>query len=226
MPFARIAGLAALASLPALVAAAPARGQSVESTIDRAVAAWAKVKTVRGTFDQTVTNPLTGTSGSAHGTYAQERPNRLAIRFLPPQADAIVADGTTLWIYLPSSAPGQVIKRRATDGQSVPIDLTGQFLDQPRAKYVITAAGTKTVDGHATHALTLVPKPGASSPFTKATVWVDDDDSLIREFEETETSGVVRHVHLTAVTPNAGVERSAFTFSVPAGVKIVDQTKG
>jgi outer membrane lipoprotein carrier protein len=221
--FARIA---ALSALPALMIAAPARAQSVESTIDRAVAAWAKVKTVRGTFDQTVTNPLIGTSASAHGNYAQERPNRLAIRFLPPQSDAIVSDGTTLWIYLPASAPGQVIKRRATDRESVPIDLTGQFLDAPRSKYDITAAGTKTVDGHATHALNLVPKAGASSPFTKATVWIDDDDSLIREFEETETSGVVRHVHLTSVNPNVNVDRSTFTFTVPAGVKIVDQTKG
>lgn len=79
-----LARIAALAALPVLVAWAPARAQSVESTIDRAVAAWSKVKTVRGTFDQTVTNPLTGTSASAHGNYAQERPNRLAIRFLPP----------------------------------------------------------------------------------------------------------------------------------------------
>ena len=220
------AGIAALFAVPTLIAGTPLRAQSVGATIDRAVAAWAKVKTVRGTFDQTVTNPLTGTSASARGEYAQERPNRLAIHFLPPQADAIVSDGATLWIYLPSSAPGQVIKRRATDGASVPIDLTGQFLDAPRSKYDITAGGTKTVDGHATHALALVPKAGASSPFTKATVWVDDDDSLIREFEETETSGVVRHVHLTTVSPNAAVDRSAFTFAVPAGVKIVDQTKG
>lgn len=223
MTLARLAGLAAL---PLLAATGSLHAQTVESIIDRAVAAWAKVKTVRGSFDQTVTNPLVGATGSAHGDYVQERPNRLSIRFRAPQSDAIVSDGTTLWIYLPSSAPGQVIKRRATDGASVPIDLTGQFLDEPRSKYDITAAGTKTVDGHATHALTLVPKAGSSSPFTKATVWVDDDDSLIREFEETETSGIVRHVHLTTVATNAAIDRSAFTFAVPAGVKIVDQTKG
>ena len=29
----------------------------------------------------------------------------------------------------------------------------------------------------------LMPKAGTNAPFTKATVWVDDDDSLIREFE-------------------------------------------
>ena len=217
---------AGLMLVPALAAAAPLRAQSVETTIDRAVAAWAKVTTVRGTFEQTVTNPLTETSATARGDYAQERPSRLAIRFRQPLTDAIVADGKAIWIYLPSTAPGQVIKRAATDRAAIPIDLTGQFLDAPRTKYTITAAGTRTVDGRATHALMLVPKPGTSAAFTRATVWIDDNDSLIREFEETETSGIVRHVHLTAIELNAAIDRSVFTFVVPAGVKIVDQTKG
>src|SRR6185295_12734511 len=125
------------------------------------------------------------------------------------------------------SAPGQVIKRSATDKAAMPIDLTGQFLDAPRTKYDITAAPTptRTIDGHAARGLVLVPKKGASAPFTRATVWVDDDDSLIREFEEVEPSGVTRHIHLTAVEINAAVDRSTFTFNVPKGVKIVDQTK-
>jgi len=209
----------------ALATAAPsARAQATEA-VDRAVAAWGKVRTVRGTFEQTVTNPLTESNATTHGDYAQERPNRLSIRFRAPQTDAIVSDGQTLWVYLPSSAPGQVIKRPATDRASVPIDLTGQFLDSPRTKYNIVAAGTKTVDGHATHAVTLTPKPGTTSTFTKATVWIDDDDSLIREFEATETSGVVRHVHLTSVDVNAPVDRATFTFKAPKGVKVVDQMK-
>ena len=215
-----------LLAFGAMTTALPARAQSVTSTIDRATTAWAKVKTVRGTFDQTVTNSLVGSSASARGDYAQERPSRLAIRFHAPASDAIVADGKAVWIYLPSSAPGQVIKRSAADRASVPIDLTGQFLDSPRERYDISAAGTRTIDGHAAHALKLVPKKGMPAPFTTATVWIDDDDSLIREFEETENSGVVRHVHLTSVETNVAIDRAAFTFVVPAGVKIVDQTGG
>ena len=208
-----------------LAIAVPLHAQAVESTIDRAVSAWARVRTVRGTFEQSVMNPLTGSTASARGRYAQERPNHLAIRFSPPASDAIVSDGTALWIYLPSSAPGQAIKRSATDHGAVPIDLTGQFLDAPRAKYDISAAGTRTIDGHAAHGLTLVPKGAFPAAFSTATVWIDDDDSLIRDFEETESSGVVRHVHLTTLEPNATVDRSVFTFVVPKGVRVVDQTK-
>jgi outer membrane lipoprotein carrier protein len=208
------------------LAAAPLGAQSVDAAIDRAVAAWAKIKTVRGTFEQTVTNAITGSSASSRGTYVQERPGRLSIRFSSPASDAIVSDGNSVWVYLPSGAPGQVVKRSATDRGASPIDLTSQFLDSPRTKYDIAAAGTRTIDGHTAHGLNLVPKKSASGgPFTKATVWVDDDDSLIREFEETEPSGVTRHIHLTTMETNVSVERSEFTFTVPKGVKVVDQTK-
>ena len=208
-----------------VLGAAPLGAQSVDATIDRAVAAWAKIKTVRGTFEQTVSNSLTGSSAVARGKYVQQRPNRLAIRFTQPASDAIVSDGKYVWVYLPSTAPGRVVKRPATDRASTPIDLTGQFLDEPRAKYDIAPAGTRTVDGHAAHGLTLTPKAGVNAPFTKATVWVDDDDALIREFEETEPTGVTRHVRLTSLEPNVAVERQAFEFAVPSGAKVVDQTK-
>lgn len=217
-------GVAALV-IAVTTAGAPLAAQSVGSTIDRAVAAWSRIKTVRGSFEQTVTNSLTGSSASSRGQYAQERPNLLSIRFSQPASDAIVSDGKVVWIYLPSSAPGQVIKRSATDGSQSPIDLTGTFLDSPRTKYDISGAPPKTVDGHATHGLTLVPKPGATAPFTKATVWVDDDDAFIREFDETEPNGVTRHVHLTSLEPNAAVSKQTFTFAVPSGVKVVDRTK-
>jgi outer membrane lipoprotein carrier protein len=217
---------AAWASLAAAsLTARAAHAQSVDATIDRAVAAWAKVRTVRGNFDQTVTNPLTGSSATAHGEFAQERPNRLSIRFNPPDSGAIVADGRYLWIYLPTSAPGQVIKRSATDRGAVPIDITGQFLDAPKSKYDISAAGTRTVDGHPAHGLALVAKSAAASPTVKATVWVDDDDAIIREFESTEQSGVVRHIKLTSLELNGPVSRNLFAFAVPKGAKVVDQTR-
>jgi len=205
--------------------ASQAHAQSVDPTIDRAVAAWAKIKTVRGTFEQTVSNTLTGSTATARGQYAQERPSLLSIRFTQPASDAIVSDGKAVWVYLPSSAPGQVLKRPAADRSQTPIDLTGTFLDSPRTKYDIAPAAAKTVDGHATHGLVLTPKSGVAVPFTKATVWVDDDDAYIREFNVTEESGISRHIHLTAVEPNAAVPKSLFSFSIPSGVKVVDQTK-
>ena len=217
--------LGVAAAVAAAVATAPLRAQTAaDAPIDRAVAAWAEVRTVKGTFEQTVSNSLTGTSATARGEYVQERPNRLAIRFLQPASDAIVADGKFVWLYLPTSAPGQVIKRSATDRASLPIDLTGQFLDAPRARYDITPLGPRAAAGRPAHGFELVAKKGAPAPFTRATVWVDDEDSFVRDFEETEPSGVTRHIVLTSFEPNVPVNRAAFTFTVPKGVKVVDQT--
>ena len=204
-------------------AASAVPAQSMDATLDRASAAWTKVKTARATFEQTVTNSLTGSSATARGEFQQQRPSRLAVRFTEPAGDRIVSDGKSVWIYLPSSAPGQVVKRSATDGAAIPVDITGQFLDDPRAKYTVSDAGSATVGGRPTKALTLVPKTGVNAPFTKATVWVDDDDALIRQFEVIEPSGITRRVRITSLDVNVPVDRDAFTFSPPHGVRILER---
>ena len=211
-------------SLVMLVAgAASAAAQSPDATLDRAVDAWSKVKTARATFEQTLTNSLTGSSSNARGEFLEQRPNRLSIRFTEPAGDRIVSDGASVWVYLPSSAPDQVIKRRATDESAMPIDLTGEFLDNPRARYDVAAAGTGTIEGHAAHELLLVPKAGQSAPFLRARVWVDDDDGLVRQFEVVESSGLTRRIRITSLEVNVPVERTAFTFTPPAGVRIVSR---
>lgn len=211
-------------SLVMLVAAAPCvAAQSTDQVLDRAVAAWGKVKTARATFEQTITNPLTGSSGNARGEFQQQRPNKLSIRFTEPAGDRIVSDGASVWVYLPSSAPGQVVKRSASDASAIPLDITGEFLTDPRSRYAVSDAATATVAGHAAHALALAPKPDMQAPFTKATIWVDDDDGLIRQFETVEQSGVTRRVRITSLELNVPVERSTFTFTPPAGVRVVER---
>lgn len=207
-----------------LVVTAPAlAAQTPDQTLDRAVAAWSKVKTARASFEQTVTNSLTGSSATARGDFQQQRPNKLSIRFTDPASDRIVSDGSNVWVYLPSSAPGQVIKRAANDESAVPIDITGEFLTDPKSRYTVTAAGTETVSGHAAHALTLVPKPGTNAVFDRATIWVDDDDALVRQFEAAEHSGITRRVRITSLDVNVPVDRNAFTFTPPSGVRIIDR---
>lgn len=207
-----------------LAAAAPCvAAQSTDQVLDRAVAAWGKVRTARATFEQTITNSLTGSTGNARGEFQEQRPNKLAIRFIEPPGDRIVSDGSAVWLYLPSSSPGQVIKRSAADASAIPLDITGEFLTDPRGRYVVASAGSATVAGHDAHALSLTPKADTQAPFTKATIWVDDDDGLIRQFETVEQSGVTRRVRITSLELNVPVERSTFTFTPPAGVRIVER---
>jgi outer membrane lipoprotein carrier protein len=211
------AAIAALALAPHVV-----RAQSVEQTIDRAVAAWAAARTVRASFEQTLTNPLTGREVTARGEFQKRGRDRIAVRFTDPAGDRIVADGRSLWIYLPSTAPDQVIRRSAAQGANS-VDLTAQLLTAPRSKYNITAAGTATVDGRPARGLVLVPKREGSQLFARATVWVDDRDGLVRLFEVTDDNGVTRRIRLTSIRVNVAVDASAFRFTPPKGVRVIEQ---
>ena len=200
-------------------ASAPLRRQG--DLLDRAVAAWAKVRTVRGTFEQTIVNSLTGRTMTTTGEYQQDRPGKLSVVFAAPANDRIVADGKNVWLFLPSSAPDQVIKTPLGPGGTGTMDLTAQFLVAPRSKYAIAPAGALSVSGRPTHAFALVPKTAGGAPFKTATVWIDDADAVIRQFEVTETSGVQRRVRLTSFKTNVPVDASAFVFTPPTGVRIV-----
>jgi outer membrane lipoprotein carrier protein len=205
------------------VVRAPVVRQSVDATIDRAISAWSKVRTLKATFEQTVMNPITGSAMMAKGELQQRKPNRLAISFSDPAGDRIVADGKFVWVFLQSATPGQVLKLSNTDVGAASTDLIGQFLTTPRSKYEATDAGADKVGGRNARVLVLVAKPGMLLPFTRAKVWVDDTDGLIRQFESTDANGLSRKVRLLTLSPNASVDTSAFTFRVPANVRVVER---
>ena len=196
---------------------------SVDATITRAQSAWAKVKTLRATFDQSITNPITGSAMESKGTLQQRKPNKLAITFTDPAGDRIVADGKFVWVFLQSATPGQVIKLANTDVGAASTDLIGQFLGTPRSKYDAVDAGTDKVGGRTARALVLTAKAGQQLPFVRAKVWVDSADALIRQFESTDPMGITRKVKITAMSPNAAVRGDAFTFKVPTGVRVVER---
>lgn len=207
----------------ALLCAPAPKAQSVDATIKRAVAAWAKVKTLRATFEQTLINPITGSALTSKGQFQQRKPNRLAITFTDPAGDRIVADGKFVWVYLQSATPGQVIKLTSTDAGAASTDLIGQFLNTPRKQYDAVDAGADTVGARAARALVLTAKPGEQLAFVRAKVWVDAADGLIRQFESTDANGVTRKVRLLTLSPNAAVDTGAFTFTVPKNVRIVER---
>lgn len=216
----RIITLSAIA-----IAAFPfaAGAQSADAIIDRAVAAYNRLTSMRAEFRQTLTNPVTGTTQTTSGVILRKKPNLLNINF--ETGDRITADGSTLWMYLPSSAPGQVVRMPYTGANASAVDPADQFLDSPRSRFTVTSSGTATVGGRATHILTLVPKR-ANSQFTSAKVWIDDRDSSIRQFDVETANGLRRHVVITSFTPNPDVGKSSFRFAVPKGARIVDQSRG
>ena len=82
-------------------------------------------------------------------------------------------------------------------------------------------AGTLAVSGKPTHGYNLIPKSAGSSPFQVATVWIDDADATIRQFEVVEANGLRRQIRLTSFKTNVPVDAAVFVFTPPAGVRVV-----
>lgn len=205
-----------------LLPAASLVAQQPDAIFQRAVTAYKNAETISARFDQTVTNPLTDRALSTSGELMRRRPNLLSISFAGANPDRIVADGSNLWVYLPSSAPGQVIKVPAAAGETgMLVDPMGQILSAPVGSYAISDAGTATIAGRATHAITLAPK-SRGALFTKATLWIDDTDGLVRQLESIEPSGLVRKITVTRFRTNVAIPRSAFQFTPPANTRIID----
>jgi outer membrane lipoprotein carrier protein len=212
-----------IAAIALTVLPLAARAQSADAIIDRAAAAYARLNSMRADFRQTLTNPLTGNTQTTKGVILRRKPNLLSIDF--ESGDRVAADGSTLWFYLPSSAPGQVIRMPYSGDNAITVDPANQFLNSPRTRFTVTLAGAANLAGRATHAVTLVPKR-PNPAFTSAKVWIDDNDSSIRQFDLETANGLRRHVVITSFTANPDLSRASFRFTVPKGVKVVDQTSG
>jgi outer membrane lipoprotein carrier protein len=198
------------------------QAQDVATTdlLDRAAAQYRAARTLRAPFEQTLTNPLTQTSRSARGELAQHGRQRFALRFTDPAGDAIVSDGRFLWMYLPSTAKGQVMKLPLAAGAG--LDFISELLSSPREHYVVAALDGETVGGRRTAVFSLTPKK-ASAPFTRARLWIGRDDALLWQVETVEPSSLIRRVRFTAVHLNVRLPRGVLAFVPPTGVRIVDQ---
>ena len=190
--------------------------------LDRAVAAYANVRTIRANFTLVVKDPMIGDTTTSSGEFLEQRPGKYALRWSHPRGDAIVADGRNQWVYLPSSAPGQVVRSslgHAASGEGV--DIIGEFVDRPRERFTVAYERADQVAGRAADVLALTPKD-RNAPYTRVLIWVDRADSLVRRIEVAEGSGTTRLFTLDRVRLNAAIAPSQFTFTPPRGARVVD----
>ena len=199
----------------------PATAQdSVSSALlDRSASQYRAARTVRAPFEQTLTNPLTQTSRPARGEFTQRGRRRFALRFTEPAGDAIVSDGKFVWMYLPSTAKGQVMKMPLAVGAG--LDFIGELLSAPREHYAVALLADDTVGGHRTAVFALTPR-NAGAPFTSARLWIGRDDAILWQLETVEPTSLVRRVRFTAMHLNVTLPRGALIFVPPAGMRIVD----
>jgi outer membrane lipoprotein carrier protein len=212
----RAAALGAVLAFGALRA-----GAQQDSLLDRAARNVRTARTMQASFEQSLTNPDLGKTTTSRGEFVQQGAAKFAFRFTDPAGDAIVADGAALWVYLPSSARGQVLKLSIAQGAQ--LDLINQLLTAPRTSYMIANGGVAPLDGADAAQFTLTPKV-TTAPFTKAVIWIDTASAVVRQIEATEPSGLIRRIRFRNVRTDGELRPDALTFVVPPNVKVLDAT--
>jgi outer membrane lipoprotein carrier protein len=194
----------------------------VRALLGRAEARYDSLHSLRARFEQVLRVPLLDQSREGHGTWYQEGRARFRMDFVEPAGDLIVADGTHLWLYYPSTNPGQVV-RTTLEGDPTGmamVDLEGRIFREARTGYDAELDGTEKVDGRTTCRVVLTPRDEASTTYRKVRVWVGAGDLLVRRFEITEENGTVRTITLSDLHPDASIADSLFRFTPPAGVDV------
>jgi outer membrane lipoprotein carrier protein len=199
-----------------------AQAQDANELIGRASRVYRSLASLRADFVQVIDNPMID-SAESKGTLIQSGDAKLSMRFSDPPGEAIVIDGKHVWIYTPSTVPGQVIRMRVPSGGPVyGYNLLAWLLDRPAERYRASYLRSERIAGRNTDVIELVPAV-PDLPFTRAIVWLDREDALPRKLEIKEQSGATRTLSLSRIRANEAVPKQVFTFKVPAKARVVDQ---
>src|SRR5207302_1940411 len=83
-----------------------------------------------------------------------------------------------LWLYTPSTTPGQVIRSRIPEYGTTGPNLIGQFVEQPRERYTAQYVRADSLpDASPVDVIRLVPN-GHEQPYSEAKIWVGRADAL------------------------------------------------
>ena len=191
-----------------------------QAIMKRAAAAYSNVRSMKASFTQTLVNPLLGRRITSRGTIYQQRPDKFLMQFSDPAGDVIVGDGTSFWVYYPSSDAKQVIKAPASSGAGA-VDLQAQFLGDPERRFNAKLNGTEQVDGRPAYVITLTPT--GEEGYRSLKVWIDQRDHLARRFEITDMNDATRLINLSGLQTNVALDAGLFRFTPPQGARIVER---
>ena len=204
------------------VAPAAARAQDANALVGRSSRVYRSLTSLTADFVQLIDNPMID-SAESRGTLVQAGPDKLAMRFTDPPGEAVIIDGRSVWVYTPSTTPGQVIRMSVPSGGPVyGYNMLAWLLDRPAERYTASYLQADVVGGRSMDVVELVPAV-PDLPFEKAVLWLDRADGIPRRLEITEHSGATRTLTLSKVRVNQSVPESTFRFDVPSGVRVVDQ---
>jgi outer membrane lipoprotein carrier protein len=171
-------------------------------------------------FTQRIQNPVLESDETSAGVFYYRAPLRYRIAFSRPAGDVVVSTGDDVWIYLPSSQPGQVIKSAVTPATKglAPYQFIFDFKDQ----YEPALIGEEPVQGRPSYHLSLMPT-SAAAEYARAELWIDKQSWIARQTEVQDRQGIVRRFTLSDPKLDTPLDDSLFRFTPPPGVEVFEQ---
>ena len=147
------------------------------------------------------------------------KPGMMRWQYAKPERQVIIANGETLWIYLPQDR--QVIRDRVN--QSLGTRTPALFLaGQARLADVFSVLKTSTQvpsEGDVLR-LELLPKAGAI-PHGQVELGIDPSSYLVKRVRLVDLQGNTTTMWFTDIDTEAAVDASLFQFQVPPGVEVI-----
>lgn len=175
----------------------------------------------RADFVQVIDDSMLGQLVTKGRLY-QSGTSKLSMRFSDPAGDAIVMDGEALWVYTPSSAPGQVIKLPPPSGPGFGPNIVAWLLDNPTERYQVTFVRPDYLDGSSVDVIRLTPIDRTLA-FSRAVLWIGREDALPHRVEVRERTGALRTLTFSRIRTNQPVSDDLYRFDIPKGVRVIER---
>lgn len=208
----RAALLVALASSTAL--AQP----NADKLLKDVEANYKKPQHLMATFDQTVTNAITGKPAPSNGTFRVEKPDKLRFDYLQPKkADpkpktTMIFDGKQLWVI---DYPNLKVIQRSAEGDKLP-SLVTFFLGAGTLSrdFTVKLTSDAAFVPAGAEALELTPKT-ASAAYAKI-VLVLDAKHMVTQTTIVDSSGNTQTMKFTSVTLDKPAPKGTFALDPKA----------
>jgi outer membrane lipoprotein carrier protein len=214
-----IAAAAALSSVMALGAPAKSR-KALPQLLAEVEAHYAKSGSLSAEFAQEDLSATFGEKKSSQGTLAWKAPDSLRWETKAPEANLLVSNGKTVWVYTPpfdESENGQVIVRKASEVKSRLLDalLAGRFSKAMQQGLTIESLPKRT--------FALKPKKGAGGTLKQAVVTIGDEQPVIAKVAIEYKDGNQSTIQLSNIKMGEALAKSLFEFKVPPRTDVVKE---
>lgn len=204
----------ALVLLAAALSLAAPRPLTSEQVIAGVQERYAKIGDLRADFEQVTTLPG-GRKLAAAGSAYFKKPNMIRWDFSRPEAQSIITDGRTMWIYEPQLKQVQVYDAALLDARL----RMGFFSDLRRLTEDFNVrAGEPT---ECCHVLELEPKQGRAIDLRHLTLYISRDPMRVVEAKTVDLAGNETNIKFSSIKENTGLKEGLFKFSPPPGTKVI-----